>query len=673
MILYDKILDVTFYRHNKIVETPFRTCNPSIFQGGTTRNPKGFTAQTACGVISFYKGRMREVFVGYKTLRNGRTISHYKRQLARGPLYVVRTMDDMKKGVTPQGNPFHSGDLVRVVENNTLWNVYVEGDPRSFYTDTEYEVPESVLTIKTPDHGKKPAMSLEVNLLPGQNCYAAVLRITNLNIDNVEIRTWERMRIIAGYRDGHKDTLDCPIFTSYIESPNPDGVTVFEGLTVGAVDNILLDKYTIVNFIQREMKITDFIDDVAKGIASNIKVNIALGKYKDKIIEVEQQKVYSQNGAATLNWLQNFISAYVKQVSNGTDDVFIQFHDGILDIILLSGEKQIPAEAANNAVNLDSITGASFSGPSLTVLAPWNPALLPGGLFYMPPNFYSGSNLPNALPLSVYRTPENLYRAITVSVSFSTTENLNKMTILALPALAHAQDNTNMKGLQMTADEYAKLERNIIDTPEDIITVGTVTKDMIPLLDDPSVVTKTGVAFIDNHSNILQLWNDWLPLTQAEYMGKSLEEITQYYLFSMLGGPRLQAHKAGVNREENYKPPRTDFGQNTQAWKYYLNSGISSVKLWYPLIALSTYWRRQADVEKQQNNNWNNVRSDNLLYVEDQSTLFIPIFPAGTWATLKTRLQPLKDIWKDAYLSYPNIALREWKVMYYYLGGTDEF
>lgn len=667
-LLFDRIINVTFYREAQSVEVPYKLCNPDIFRKETRNKKTVLSAQDTNSVIEFHKGRSYDLFVDYDANHNAR----YKRRYAHGPVYVVRTIEDMKRGTTPQGNPFQSGSLVRVTEDNSLWNVYVSGAVDSFYTESTYEVPKAELTIEIPDYGKKPSISLDISLIPGQNCYGAVLRIANLNLNPFELRTWNRMRIVAGYNQGDKAIFDCPIFASYIETPNPDGITVFEGLTIGAVDSVLLDKYMIIDFIQDQMSITEFIKSMMKAIGDNITPNIALGKYADANkykINITRQKVYARNGAAVLNWLQNFISDYVKEASGQVDDVFVQLHDGILDVILLTGETgEIDT---TSVINLDMVTGASFSGTALTVIAPWNPKLLPGQLFFMPPYFFNGHTLPNSINPSAYRTPQNLYRVITMSVNFATAENTNKMTILAMPAYSTHEDD-GVPPEEMTADSYARREAQIYKPGEHLITVGEIHTEYLPLVEDPSVLTKTGVPFIDDNSDILGKWSDWVSVSQSEYTGSNIPDLVNYYMWQMLGGPRLPSK----NYPWPYKMTRLQLQDqhNTMGLKYYKSSGVSAISIWWPLAALGTYWKRQQDITQQKSNNWSNIRADNIQYVEDGTAILMPVFTS--WQMMRSALVTIRDIWKQAYLDYQNVntGIRsDWKTMYYYLGGTDEF
>lgn len=668
--MYDKIIDVEFSRSSKPVVAPHKVCNPKTFRETTVHNLRVWQAGQGENILEFYKGNYREVIVERQS-RNGEWIRKYKKMYAHGTPIVVRTLEDMKRGVTPQGIPFKSGDLIRIAEDNSLWNVYIAGAAESFYTETTYEVPETIFTIQCPLYGKKPTISLEVSLIPGQNCYAAVLRITNLNMNPVEIRTWDRMRITAGYANGHKVILDCPIFSSYIESPNPDGVTVFEGLTVGMVEDVLIDRYFIIDFIQEHMTVGDFIHDVSKGISHNIECNLAIGKYEKDELIITRQKVYTQNGMAVLAWLQEVLSDYIKARTLGQDDIFVQLHNGILDVILLSGEDHIPDDA-QNAISLDMVSSASFAGASLNVIAPWNPELQPGKLFYMSPYFYNGSRLPNSLRTDAFKTPSNLYRVITMSVSFSTTDSsMNKMSVLALPAYnteAHVHD---ISVEERSADTYARMEKAIYKI-DNALTIGKTETGSLPNEENPDVETKTGKPFIDNGYKVLSSSLTWVTITQAEYTGAEIASIAAFYLKTMLGGPRL------TDTTMYYKPSRADLRdeQNTLGLKYYQHSGVSAISIWVPLIALGTYWSRRQDIVEQRPTNWSEIRADNIQYVEDGMNVMVPQFPSGTWTAVINLLKPLKELYREAYESYSDTdpGMRsDWQTFYYYLGGTGGF
>lgn len=701
--LYDKVISVTLYRRAKEVPALYKTIRPASVSENTvngkrvlrreatvldkvvTYNPSQTSAPsgdegtyyTQTGIIEFYQGAHRDVYIDTNVV-GGKYIDRYKRIRATGSLYTFDTLEEMKKGVRPDGSPLQTGDRIRVLSDRSQWNVFVEGTISGAYTEETIQLPAQVLTLNCTDHGMKPDISLSINLLPGQNCYGATLKVKNFNLDAIDIRNWDKMIITAGYRTGAKVIYNCPIFSSYMESPNPDGITVFEGLTVGVAEDVLTDRYVIIEFVQEEITLERLIRDVAKGISENIKIHIALGdEYARRKLIITKQKVYAQNGMAVLNWLQEFVSSVVYEASGGVTTVLTQLVDGKLSVIAINGKNK-PPEIYDNIVNLDMVTGATFTGTALTVVAPWNPSLRPGDLFFMPPQFINGAKLPNNINLSDYRNDENLYRAITMSVEFATTDSTNKMSILAVPA-QWAGRLPDDKTTDMPADVYGELLSEQLKKPEDTIQVGDLNTAEVKEAYKAKQKQETGRELFDEHKNVLTQWPSWITITQRDGVtGTTISQIAHYYLYEMPGGPSL-TKGMGNNRQQSYQESKqwlTDQGRS-QALRYYANTGISAQYLWWPFIMLGTYYRFQMDKKNGRDSNWDDLKPNNPDLVHPGKSYYIPAFPNGSWESNRSLLASVKDIWKDAYKSYGSIKTHKdeakiWRAMYYYLGGVED-
>ena len=702
--LYDKVISVTLYRKidNKEPYT-YKTMAPrnysetkvngrrvlrnaaAVLEGVKTNDPKQTNAPSGelgshysqTGLIEFYQGNYRDVFVGVVQER-GQYVEKYKRVKARGNMYTMATLNDMKKGVRPDGNPFQTGDRVRITEDKSTWNVYVDGSLEGAYTEEEVSIPAQILEINCTDSGLKPDMTLSINLLPGQNCYGATLKIKNFNLDSIDIRSWDKMVITAGYRTGKKVKYNCPIFSSYIESPNPDGVTVFEGLTVGVAEDVLTDRYMLIEFRQERMRLDAFIHDVAQGISEDIDVQIALDdEYAQAVLSITKQTVYAQNGMAVLNWLQEFVSQAIYNLSGGETTVLTQLVDNTLSVVAINGKNKIPS-VFENIVNLDMVTGATFTGTALTVVAPWNPALKPGDLFFMPPQFINGAKLPNNISLSDYRNKENLYRAITMSVEFASTDSTNKMSVLAVPA-QWAGRLPNEKTTEMPADVYGELLTEMYQKQKQTVYVGNLSDAELKDSKKASQTMKTGNNLFDKHDTILTQWPTWISITQRSSVGTCISEIADWYLSKMEGGPSLTSG-SGNNRQRSYNESRQWFYDQNRSYalKYYQNTGCSAQYLWWPFMVLGTYYRKKQDDKAGVSNNWSKTIPNNPNFIEKDKSIYVPVFPNGTWESNRELFAQFKDVWKDAYLAYkgsssvPAPSLVVWRAAYYYFGGVDE-
>lgn len=697
-ILYDKVISVTLYRppHTYNNKYTIQTVsgysetvigNNKILYNYDSRYYSEDMKQKAMGGknpglvgIEFYEGDNPKIFTGYSTKQGGKTFETYKTIPRSGNTYFVKNIEQMKTGRSG-GNLFKTGDRIRVKSDNSIWTAVVgEGftgvNPNNHEINYTTEEPAETLTIDCTDSGLKPDMALSINLLPGQNCYNAILKIRNLNLEGKDIRLWSRMVITAGYRTGATATYTCPIFASYIEEPNPDGITVFEGITVGVAEGILNNRYTEIIFRQEKMRLIDLTTQVAKGISESVTVECAIDdSIMNQEITMSKQTVYAQNGAAILSWLQTTISQFIQNIStqNGGEKIsaFLQLVDNKLQIIALNGPNKTP-DNIESIVSLDMVSGATFNGTALTVVAPWNPALQPGNLFYMPPEFINGSKLPNVLPAEDYRNEDNLYRALTIAVSFASVENTNKMEVLAIPA-QWAGQLPNEATTSMTADTLAQVLNKDVTNPNTIF-VGDAGAKEIGSVNKKVEEKKTGKKTFDESSDLIGLWGTWTSTIADEAKGNCLSMILEHYLFDDPNGPHLVPRTKGTNNQSSYYEDREYFRNNALALSHFQTSGCKANTLWWPITMVGTYWRKRKDDEAAVSNNWADVDINNPDKIPMNKALYIPVW-GPSWESMLSKMQQIKDIWKWAYLEYSKLYGElsvMWRAMYYYLGGTDD-
>lgn len=695
-ILYDRIINVTLYKASRAVEPSYisqvitgtakTVLNSNKLQYTYEMNrylndPEiGGKLYNTSITLAFYPEGTKWVFAGYRREQDGRELTVYEAITLSGKAHKVDTIEQMKNGRTASGAIFGYGDKVKVKKDNSVWIVYPpQGSIDAANTMTE---PVEALTIDCTKSGLKPDMALSINLLPGQNCYGATLKIRNLNLADTNIREWTKMVITAGYRTGDKAVYTCPIFTSYIEEPNPDGITVFEGITVGTAETVMNEQYTEIVFLQDKMKLKDLAEGVAKGIHPSIHVVTSISDdIMNEEIQLSKQTVYAQNGAAILSWLQSTLSTFIEKISidqNNRTSAFIQLVGNELQIIALNGPNKMP-EAVENIINLDMVTGATFSGTALTVIAPWNPALQPGNLFYMPPEFINGSKLPNVLPESDYRNEDNLYRALTINVAFASAENTNKMTILAVPAQWAGQLPSH-KTTELRADVLAAaLSRDINAVGSKQIQVGQESSvDTSEVNNIYKDAPDTEQHMFDDFRNIGEIWGAWTNLHVDASMGDScLSKALERYFLRDANGPHLTGNGAkGEGTQYNYYVTEEDLKEQglLKAVKHFQATGCSANYLWWPLVVVGTYWRKWIDDKNAAANNWSTIRIDDPDFIQNDRDLYIPMW-TGSWSSMLPKLKMVKDIWKFAYQEYGEKYKHSafvWRAMYYYLGGEGE-
>lgn len=373
--------------------------------------------------------------------------------------------------------------------------------------------PRNVVVIDTTSGGLKPDIEFEIGELPGQNCYDCTLKIRNLMYMS-DIRKYKFMSITAGYKYGasytqsRTITYSIAIFTGYQESPNPDGLTVFRGLTVGQIEGFLTT-HRISFHSYNEMKLNDFIERAALGASGyatmeqytaaakqgNVGVLRVLNhipkELSDKVMIPAQSKgIASSNGMAFLQRVYEIVRdtlfaegyTYIQQVFNG------QLTVGVLEC----DEKLRVAEPV---IDVTAVYSASFTANILNISAPWNPACQPGALVRISPHYFNGQSAPNSLgdlmdkartqaALDVgmisaeeARTGEGIYRVLTTRITFSSCRDSNKMDVMLLPIAYLDKDPAMTEVTGMYEDLKADVENSKKWWQQVNITVGEAKKD----------------------------------------------------------------------------------------------------------------------------------------------------------------------------------------------------
>lgn len=695
--LFDRVIDVVIekevtttksskqmvYKILKSTRTDVSQRTAGVVKGKAYRGTVAKSVNQGIVTIELWQGNWHYAFESTKDGKNRRV----KKIYAKGTTYTFATLKEALLGTRPDGSLMQEGDRVHIIgepKNRQNWHVLRRTshqgsiETRVVEVTEDQIIPNSILRISCPPNGVKPDMTFSINLIPGQACYKAVLKIKNLCIDTVDIRRWKSMKVTAGYRNGSKMSFKCPIYSSYIESPNPDGVTVFEGLTVGEVDDdVLLTSPCCVHFTSGVVTVEELLTECSKGISTHLQIENALPDEVNKAeIKVSvNQEYYSENGMSLLNWLQVTLGSAIKQRFGY--QLMIQLINKRIVALIIGGEGKQNG-ILENVISLDAVFGASFNGTALIVKAAWNPRLLPGDLFYLPPNFINASKLPNDIPEETYKNKNNWYRVITMSVNFSTVEQINEMQIMAIPYQYVMQTEISEADTSITADKYAAIQnerfRNqatlikdlYIGNPIDLSHTEIQKTEVVP----KPAKEKTGKALIDNYSNITELIAAAGIVTESTIVqpGDTLSTLSQYFCWEDGKGPKLDKTKIGTDKGY-FNVDITEV--NSQFRSYWSDNGIPAWAVYVPLCATLTYWRRQEELTKSVRNNWDSVNPKNISEIHAGKSLLMPI------VTNIHQLAPLKNIYRDAYkdykdsTDYPSWA-KWWRRCYYYLGGTEE-
>ena len=329
--------------------------------------------------------------------------------------------------------------------------------------------------------GYKPSIEVSVTMLPNSVCLNMTARVTNMTLlQGVDIRQYRLMSVTLGYPN-NLITFTGPIFSSYIEKPNPDGVMVFDGVVTGTTGlSIFSARPYVLRFFQK-ITMKELVDKICMEITNSNPGEPALtpnytycsSDLLSKEIDFQKGSYQASNAYAIINWLQNILYRWARLQQYTDKEGWTVTNDPkrVLQVIYRDDQLYIidshcvpEAEEKRQAVILQAVTSASYSGPALTVIAPYNPRITPGTVFYMNPIYFKGGGaMPNqGIDASIYNKDDGLYRVIKEDIKFATYGNTNEMTLLAVPASMYAGDASDIDStLKSYADQVKESEDTI--------------------------------------------------------------------------------------------------------------------------------------------------------------------------------------------------------------------
>lgn len=750
-VLYDKIIDVDLIyseRNEQIdgyyitkdgkavsgdLDTNSATQSQLWYVGGANAKYQGATqiGSTKDNGTSYgYSDTMtiKEKYVSY-TLYRFKDYTH-KEYAANGAVTVVvakgkvyrydfaidSDKNNFNRGHRPDGELLQAGDKLYVNDHGTYKKFHVDflanvpkKDANASTSHVSYSaevykavpitrVVKDVVSIKCPEGGMKPSIAFSTNLIPGQHCYKLQLKITNLEL-TMDVRKIKNVRIKAGYRtQGFTEVFTCPVFSSYIESPNPDGVTVFECLCVGRTTSFTENRPYTFAYLGGKTTIFGLIKAVADGMNLTAEsklldpylefnkdgtpvIDSETGKqkvnpgYNGLEISVPKMDTYAENGTAVLEWLRKVIQQRIASAEgaplNNQDGykysqpyVMVQVNNGTLFVYMLNRRNSDTSQQSTTVVSLDQVKGATFNGVALTVKALWNPRLNPGDVFQMKPNIINGANLPNTLDVSAYGNEKQydsqgnlignqyLYRCVTMSIAFSTNGSENEMSILALPIkyIDEVKDfgTTTIQSMR----EFAlSVSQNYDTTGSGHIEIGN---------GDTGETTETTEA------------------KKEKVVTTNVNKMFDQDILKLFGTTRSYQIQAGDNlstlASSWFNSENSPEGPSICAFDIYPTTGLVQKSILWPIIAVLTYryWKDAGQ------------KSGNLNAYENMEHLSEPdLIRIGNYLVIPTienidQLKQCKDIFKyaaDAYEStHPNYQryVREWRRLYKYLAGETK-
>lgn len=311
--------------------------------------------------------------------------------------------------------------------------------------------------------GPKPGIAFSTEILPGGIATQFRLVLTNFTSE-IDIGLFSHMVVTIGYRTSpNRREFTAAIFSSFIETPNPNGRTVFTGLVgdwfvhgLKEVNRNLVFKNPTITMGELlwgvvEGKGPDGIEESPNikngGLGLSLRVDLPEWVLNDILIvgkEGQREAVYwTESGYACLNWLLDRVSGYGDAIvsrlkdQNVTEDeaerfrVMATFQDNVVSVFMKGFTKSLDS---NNIeyVDLNKITSVTFQGAALSIVAPWNPLLMPGSLFHMQSKYFRGRMAPRQVVNEAARDSADLYRIITMSVEYDTNGPANMMKLLAI-------------------------------------------------------------------------------------------------------------------------------------------------------------------------------------------------------------------------------------------------
>ena len=541
----------------------------------------------------------------------------------------------------------------------------------------KYHVTE-VTNIPCPPGELKPAISFTTNVIPGNGCYKLILKIVNLHL-NYDVRKVRQVKVTAGYRTmGMQRIFTCPVFTSYIESPNPDGVTVFECLCVGSIETNMDSRPIEFRYMGGKITIKQFLEAFELGLGTHV-YNYLSDKYNNLHMQisgtnVEGKITYAENVPAALTWARRIIQkriasseGYVGDLYGGKKEYpYICIHSTLDGIVVYAlnrpnrdSEDLKDKTTTEDIVVLDAVKGASFNGVALTVRAAWDPRLIPGNLFKMIPNIYNGENLPNVVGDKAFGKDKEhnyYYRCITCSISFSTTGSENEMTILAVPVVYAEEESPLKEDTILSWKDYIAASRDAYDTAGAYhVTLGSAQSDR-----------PENTELQENKDRVEDNVNDMFETDILNYFSSTVDyEIQPGDSLSRVA-QKLFAEGEGYCDFKIQPEKPTSLPQGV--WVGELQDRAF---LW-PLIAVVTYrrWLRLSQSSSSNNGFETMEHLQNPDNIQQGRKLVIPVI--NNFDTLKRCKEIFKyahQAWNEGFPSYQN-WVRTWHTVYQYLGGT---
>ena len=294
--------------------------------------------------------------------------------------------------------------------SDILFNRYIDLE---FTTDTESGGKKvSFLSTKS---GIKPNISFSMDLVPTGNTSNITIKVVNM-YSAINIARYKYVKIRAGYRSGLYSEFDAEIMNSYIERPNPEGITIFN-CTYGIISGMYENKKPVTVHYTANMKVKDMFKAITDAFELNLQMSLP-ESWTSTVFTTNAYDMIYRNALEMWSDIKTKIRTIASVLR--LPRLYVSVTGKTFYVLsMLSGSNK------EKSVVLDKVTSAYLMGGAIMVKAPWLPTLEPGGLFKMDTRFFRGRM--GTLQVGGERT---LYRAHTIKVGFSTTHE-NYMEVMA--------------------------------------------------------------------------------------------------------------------------------------------------------------------------------------------------------------------------------------------------
>lgn len=263
------------------------------------------------------------------------------------------------------------------------------------------------ISFKCPTWGMKPNIAISMNLLPTGNTSDVTIKCMNM-YSEINIAKYKYVHVKAGYKGSLYQEFSAEIKNSYIERPNPEGITIFN-CVFGTVSQMYDVKEPVTVEFAAGMKVSAAIYKAA--VMFDLKVQMYLPEeWKDVVYNYSSLPYTKAYRNALEMWSD--IKTQLRVISEAfrLTPIYTSVTGNTFYVVsMLAGSDK------EKSVVLDKVTTAYVTGGSIVVKAPWLPTLMPSSLFKMDTRFFRGRM--GSLQVG---GDKKLFRAFSIKVGFST-------------------------------------------------------------------------------------------------------------------------------------------------------------------------------------------------------------------------------------------------------------